>query len=70
MAQRVAIDQVDCRRTITGRFAAAEEGRDVEEVRRSIDAFIDGIPMNRAAKTALLAEFEDEEAEGSDPGGR
>jgi hypothetical protein len=38
-----------------------EEEQDIEEVRRSIDEFIDNIKINRAANSALLAEFEEED---------
>lgn len=41
-------------------YRAADE-QDVEEVRRSIDAFIHGIKVNRAANEALFAEMAAEE---------
>jgi len=40
----------------------AEEDMSTEEVRRSIDAFIDGIKVNRAANEALFAEQAAEDA--------
>jgi hypothetical protein len=42
----------------------AEEEKDVEEVRRSIDTFIDSIKINRAQNKVLFAEDEEQDAEG------